>query len=165
MTRKSNTPMIGVLALASALAASVFTACGRKSEEAAIAASSEESRGTAAKADYDRIAAEARTALDNHQYSRAADLLREGAENGHVESMALLGLSYLMLDWDLEGVAWVRKAAEAGHGFAQYNLTRCYGRGIGVPKNYSEADYWEKKARENGVSVSKVYVDYAPFKY
>ena len=41
-----------------------------------------------------------------------------------------------------EAVKWFRKAAEQGHGSAQYNLGLAYMEGKGVPEDYVRAHMW-----------------------
>lgn len=101
--------------------------------------------------DYDGIADQARIAINNHQYDSAISMLQEGAMNGHLRSQRYLGGCLLMLNRNVEGASWTRKAAEAGDNVAQYNLAQCYNYGIGVTGNADEALFWAKKAEENGV--------------
>ena len=50
----------------------------------------------------------------------------------------------------VEGVKWIRKAAEKGFAPAQSNLGLCYDKGIGVQKDDAEAAKWYLKAAEKG---------------
>ena len=100
---------------------------------------------------YEQKAAEARSAIDGHQYSTAVSQLMDGAQNGHVKSQRYLGATLLMLEREEEGVSWIRRAAEAEDSVSQYNLAKCYYYGIGVPKNADEARVWWQKAQNNGL--------------
>ena len=75
--------------------------------------------------------------MDNHSFAQAVDLLKDGAEKGHVQSQALLGVCYMMLGQETDGVQWIRKAAEAGDKLSQFNLAKCYDQGIGLQKKTS----------------------------
>jgi TPR repeat protein len=50
-----------------------------------------------------------------------------------------------------EALNCYRKAAERGHGKAQFNLGICYSSGTGVAPDASEAVDWFRKAAEQGV--------------
>src|ERR1017187_2256005 len=41
--------------------------------------------------------------------------------------------------------------AEGGEAAAQYNLALCYYKGVGVAKDFSEANKWYRKAAEQGL--------------
>jgi len=45
---------------------------------------------------------------------------------------------------------WFRKAAEAGHADAQFELGMLYAKGMGVPENQTEATRWLRGAAEQG---------------
>ena len=55
----------------------------------------------------------------------------------------------------VEGVKWIRKAAEQGDAVAQYSLSACYYCGMGVEKDYEEAAKWCRKAAEQGFEDAK----------
>ncbi len=85
---------------------------------------------------------------------KAFALYLQAAEQGHVESMYEVALSY-----DLgEGVAqdyaqatmWYEKAASQGHVEAQYGLGCLYEDGNGVKSDLETAFSWYKKAAEQG---------------
>ena len=54
-----------------------------------------------------------------------------------------------------EAVKYYRKAAEAGHAKAQYNLGVCYDEGVGVAKDPAQAFAWYSKAAEKGNKDAK----------
>ena len=126
--------------LARSLTATFLTGCGK----------SEEQKTDKTEAFQQNVEA-ASKALGSHQYSKAIDLLKKGAENGHSRSQGLLGVSYMMSDQEYEGVKWIRKAAEGGDPLSVYNMAVCYTHGIGVQKNENEARFWVEQAEELGV--------------
>ncbi|KAL0214008.1 hypothetical protein P9112_006192 [Eukaryota sp. TZLM1-RC] len=87
--------------------------------------------------------------------------LQGGFENLEVESdgdtleqMVEKGLEFYNDECYQEAVFWWRRAAEAGHGYAMFNLGYCYGNGQGVEKDYQQAFHWFNKAAEAGFSVA-----------
>ena len=72
-------------------------------------------------------------------FTRAVELYRSAAEQGHARAAMNLAVSYR----EGEGVApdkgemirWYKVAAEGGHAAAQCNLGLCYGRGDGVAQD------------------------------
>ena len=55
-----------------------------------------------------------------------------------------------------EAATYLRKAAEQGHGPAQFNLGVCYAKGEGVEKSDHEAQAWFKKAAAQGVPEAQM---------
>lgn len=53
-------------------------------------------------------------------------------------------------DGDMEALARLQRAAEGGHGEAQYCLGLLYIKGFGVEKNFAEAEKWVTLSGENG---------------
>jgi len=49
-----------------------------------------------------------------------------------------------------QAVSWYRRAAEAGHAAAQFNLGLCYAKGEGVAKDAEQAVSWYRRAAEAG---------------
>jgi len=49
-----------------------------------------------------------------------------------------------------QAVSWYRRAAEAGHADAQFNLGACYSNGDGVAKDAEQAVSWFRRAAEAG---------------
>lgn len=135
MKTKRYTSILALLVLF--LTVCILTGCGKTQNKTEV---------------YQQRISEATEALGSHQYSKAIDLLTEGAENGHNKSQGLLGISYMMSDQETEGVKWIRKAAEGGDPLSFYNLAVCYEYGFGVEKNSKEAKFWVKKAENAGVS-------------
>jgi len=82
--------------------------------------------------------------------------LLETAERGDAEAQYHLGFYYLYgmrpedstEENDIEGVKWLRKAAEQGVGLTVLGL--CYNKGMGVPEDKEEAVRWYRKAAEQG---------------
>ena len=54
-----------------------------------------------------------------------------------------------------DAVKWIRKAAEKGTSWGQFNLGVSYGRGQGVPQDYAQAMEWFLKAAEQGEAKSQ----------
>lgn len=92
-----------------------------------------------------------REAFAAHEYYKAVSLFRNGAEKGDARSQGYLGIAYMMLDDDPNGIYWLRKSAENGYPPAQYNLGICYNWRIGTIGNADEAEYWLRKAEKNGI--------------
>ena len=55
-----------------------------------------------------------------------------------------------------EAAVWYRRAAEAGHANAQFNLGYMYNAGEGVPQDYTEALAWYRRAAEAGHARAQV---------
>ena len=86
--------------------------------------------------------------------------LHEAAEAGDRESAFQLGWNYFQRqanDQDArEAVRWWRRAADAGHPWAQQNLATAYLRGaLGLPKDPQEAFFLFRLAAEQGHGVSQ----------
>jgi TPR repeat protein len=79
---------------------------------------------------------------------------REDAEHGSSEAQFQLGIAYFEGETIEQNygrsVWWIRKAAKAGHPFAQGFLGAMYADGIGVPQEDSEAYVWHAIAAANG---------------
>jgi TPR repeat protein len=54
-----------------------------------------------------------------------------------------------------EGLKWLRKAATAGVGPAQYQLGACHEWGIAVTQDYGEAARWYRMAADRGVPAAQ----------
>ena len=87
-------------------------------------------------------------------YQSAAELNRDGAENGNAACQDRLGFAYesgLGVDEDFaEAVKWYRMAANSGDAFSQTSLGRMYEHGKGVVQNIVEAIKWYRKAADQG---------------
>lgn len=87
--------------------------------------------------------------LSIHYYTQAA-------LGGHPESMLAMCAWYLVgsdlcLEKDeTEAFEWAKRAANCDLMKAQFALANFYDKGIGCIKNPNEAQYWYKKAAENG---------------
>ena len=135
-----------IVALAFILSIGIFTGCGNSEEQ-----KTDKEQKIDKNEVYQQNVEAASEALGSHQYSKAIDLLKEGAENGHSRSQGLLGVSYMMSEQEYEGAKWIRKAAENGDPVSVYNMAVCYYHGIGVQKNEGEAQFWVEQAEELGV--------------
>ena len=76
------------------------------------------------------------------------------AELGDVDSQFELGVKYFLgtdtrQDYT-QAFIWFSKAAQQGHGTAQYNLAQCYEKELGVSQDYSLALYWYQKSAAQG---------------
>ena len=81
----------------------------------------------------------------------------EKAKTGNVNAQYTLGGYYFLGSNGVEqsyskAAYWWEKAAEQGHGDAQFNIGVCYYEGNGIKQSYSKAIYWYKKAAEQGNS-------------
>lgn len=85
---------------------------------------------------------------------RALELLTEAAELGHLEAAYNLGICYhygygtavdLARAWEL-----YLRCAQEGHGKGMELVGRFYARGIHVEADRAQAEFWLRKAMENG---------------
>ena len=87
-------------------------------------------------------------------YTEAEKWIRQSAEAGHVDGMAIMGTMYLLgRGVDKNGNQaeyWLRKAANAGKIDAQSMLGIMYASGNGVPKNVQEGLRWLEPAAQAG---------------
>ncbi len=76
-------------------------------------------------------------------YTEAARLLRQAADQGHAGAQNQLGFMYRtgqgVTRNDSEAVRYFRLSADQGYAFGQYNLGVLYGDGIGVTRSDTEA--------------------------
>ena len=84
----------------------------------------------------------------------------EKAKTGNVNAQYTLGGYYFLGSNGVEqsyskAAYWWEKAAEQGHGDAQFNIGVCYYEGNGIKQSYSKAIYWYKKAAEQGNSKAQ----------
>jgi len=79
--------------------------------------------------------------------AEAAKWLRKAIEQGHVSASGKLR--------HLEDVKRLRKAAEQGDAFAQFNLGLQYEADWGITKNEAEAVKWYRKAAEQGNAAAQ----------
>ncbi len=81
---------------------------------------------------------------------------RHRALAGDREAQFAMGRDCHFREWlvappdDVSAFEWFKKAAEAGHTTAQYNLGLCYHTGSGVDKDPEQAVVWYRKAAEAG---------------
>ncbi len=95
----------------------------------------------------------------------ALDWCGKAADQGLPTAQYLLGQIY-QHPWDPEirdlGVAlkWYHKASDQGYADAQDELGGMYEFGLGVPKDYAEAEKWFAKA-DDYLAIAKMYDDVA----
>lgn len=92
---------------------------------------------------------------DKRLNESALEALRRNAEAGNPQSQYQLAVHYLNSketpQGDAEALAWLRKAANAGHGASQVSLGAIYREGSrGISKDSAEAVNWFRKAAESG---------------
>lgn len=78
---------------------------------------------------------------------------RAAARQGEAEAAFRLGLLWLRAERrraDIAGAAWMRQAADAGHGDAQAVLATCYRQGRGIAADLGESLRWTEQAARNG---------------
>ena len=85
------------------------------------------------------------------RYREATRWLKKSAEQGNVEAMYRLGITYDFCGWGLRhyrkrAFVWFRKAAELGHDEAMRSLSGCYKLGHGTKKDRAKALEWAEKA-------------------
>ena len=90
----------------------------------------------------------------------AAKWFEAGAEAGHVESMAELGLCYELgcgkEQSDEKALDWYMKAAEEGNVTAKFSVAEAFEEARGVPQSDEEACLWYYKAAVDGCDDSKL---------
>ena len=80
--------------------------------------------------------------MEKETVSAFSSRLLEGTRQGDAKAMATLGrLFYLRGDMARAG-EWLGKAAEAGHGGAQFDLGAMCNQGVGQPQDLVEAYKW-----------------------
>lgn len=93
----------------------------------------------------------------------AIRLLRQAAEQGHVDAQIKLGEAYFFgkgIGKDKnEAIKWYSKATEQGSADAQYKLGWCYYEGTQIAKDEDEAIKWWTKAKEQGHALDIVVMD------
>jgi coenzyme PQQ biosynthesis protein PqqD len=87
-------------------------------------------------------------------YSGAASLFREAADQGEVVAQFNLGLMYYLDDGVpqdyAEAIKWFRLAANQGHAEAQFKLGIMYEKRQGVSQDDATAVSWYRKAADQG---------------
>ncbi len=72
----------------------------------------------------------------------AMSVLREPAEQGHIDSMLLLGFIYDWSEMNEEAVAVYQRAAESGSPEGALRLGALYAKGEGTEQDFSKAFHW-----------------------
>jgi TPR repeat protein len=101
---------------------------------------------------------DANDAFERGELEGVRELLSPGATSGDPEAQAALG-TFLTLTsdagWFLEGVEWLRSAADAGDGVAAHNLaTILLSGGPGVSSDCEEAMRYLQRARDSGFEAT-----------
>ena len=101
---------------------------------------------------------DANDAFERGELDGVRRLLSPAATSGDPEAQAALG-TFLTLtsddQWFLEGVEWLRSAADAGDGVAAHNLaTILLSGGPGVDPDCDEAMRYLQRARESGFEAT-----------
>jgi TPR repeat protein len=100
---------------------------------------------------------DANDAFERGELERVRELLVPSAASGDAEAQAALG-TFLTLTSDanpfLEGMEWLRSAADAGDGVAAHNLaTILLSGGPGVDADCEEAMVYLRRARDYGLEA------------
>lgn len=98
----------------------------------------------------------------SHDTTKALELYRQAAEQGHTEAQYELG-ALLNAPGEhkncREAVKWLRMAAEQGHQEAQAELGYCYEFGRGVEIDLDEADKWYHMGEEDELEAAEEAYD------
>ncbi len=93
---------------------------------------------------------------------KAADLLKQAAEQENAEAQFHLGTIYYegmgVPQNNEKALYWYEQAAEQGYVMAQHYLGIKYDQGRGVPQNNEKAFYWYKQAAEQGYTEAQYYL-------
>jgi uncharacterized protein len=90
--------------------------------------------------------------IDKGHVKTGIKRLTKLANANYVEAEYCLGYAteFILANYE-ESAAWYKKAAEHGHGQAQWCLGKLYLKGFGVQQNSPEAIKWYQSAAENGI--------------
>lgn len=114
-------------------------------------------------------------------YEKGIQLLHSASANGHTDASFELGNVLYTIstspkeEWDTSLLAAVRavghsfahlwkKAAEASHTVAQFNLACCYRNGTGVEKDEAAALAWAQRAAQRGYHRAQYYLGHTLLK-
>ncbi len=91
--------------------------------------------------------------------------LKRQAEKGDAKAQNSLAVRYEQGDGGVkdnlaEALKWLKKSAEQGYNYAQYNLGLCYFYGKGVAVDFNESLKWYKLAEKNGHKMAAYSVKY-----
>jgi TPR repeat protein len=89
-----------------------------------------------------------------HDPAQAVEWYRQAAERGHIDAQYNLGCMYLSGEGvpsdSVEGLRWLRRAADQGDGQTLGVLAEVYRNGFyGVPLDLEEAERWDKQYRQS----------------
>ncbi len=88
------------------------------------------------------------------EMNEAVAMLRESADQGHMEAQAYCGDLYLcghgVAKDERLGFVYCERAARQGLGWAQYNTGVRYQKGLGCEQSYERAAEWFEKAARKG---------------
>ena len=90
------------------------------------------------------------TAYQKGDYTRAAEIWRGLAQEGHTRAQQQLANLYrggMGVDRDFaESARWAERAARQGHAPAQFNLAHLLDKGMGVERDAAAAYKWYRRA-------------------
>lgn len=99
---------------------------------------------------------------DNKEYSKALDIARPVAEQGHPIAQYFLGLLHKdgtgVPKDQAKAVEWFRKSANQGYPDAQFALGIAYLKGDGVKADAAQYRSWMRQAAEKGQAVAMYHV-------
>ena len=106
---------------------------------------------------------QAEGALGMGQYERVNELLQRSANCGYDLAMLDLGVNYMKAQGVIydpqRAVALWERAGELGNADAQFNAAMAYARGVrGIEKDYAKANFWCRKAADQGCADAIVNI-------
>lgn len=109
----------------------------------------------------DGTAIENATPVARDTQGSGANSTLEAARGGDLEAQFRVGRAALLdtsrgKEGTVEGVTWLRRAADGGHSGAMLQLGKLYRSGVGVPQNYEYAEKWVRSAADAGNSEAMV---------
>ena len=103
---------------------------------------------------------DAETAVGKGDYAAALQTFLTLADQGDTRAQRDIGIMYLkgqgVPQSPVEGMRWIRVAANGGLAAAQHELGLLYQRGWGVERNDAEAVKWYRLAADQGLAASQV---------
>lgn len=111
---------------------------------------------SAAKDTADREAARS----EAHEYGdKAMKYYHAAAVRNHTPSQYALGMWFAeILDMPEDGMAWIMKAAQLGHGESCDYIAEAYRTGKNLKQDMDQAEYWRREAIRNRSSLQTEYV-------
>lgn len=87
-------------------------------------------------------------------------VLQKLADMGVTTAQTQLGINCYRSKEFSKAVVWFLKAAQDGHGKAQFYLAACYDNGLGIEQNLGEAMKWYKLAAQQGETEAQTRLEY-----